>query len=283
MPNVTVGRENSGDIRIYYEDHGTGVPVVLISGFLADAHAWEKQEPDLLNAGYRVITYDRRGSGRSSRPAAGYGYDTLAADLGVLLEALDVEDAILVGSCSGTGEVIRYLANHGSQRVRAAVLISPLQPGLPVSAPDSDPDQDDRLFLNKLLAALADDRPAAIKKFLDWSYNLDVLGGWNVSDQAWQNSFQVAVAVSAAAALGCAAAWREDFRADLGRIQIPILVVQGLQDRVMPPAAAGHLLAVALPNATLVEIAGGPHAVIWTHSPEVNQALLGFLRGLEEG
>ncbi len=280
MPHVTVGRENSGEIRVYYEDHGTGRPVVLISGYLADAHAWEKQEPALLNAGYRVISYDRRGSGRSSRPAGGYGYDTLAADLDALLAALDVEDAILVGSCSGTGEVIRYLATNGSQRVRAAALIAPVRPGPPASRPGPGRDQDDRRFLDELLAELAADRPAAIKTFLDWSYNLDMLGGWNVSDQAWQNSFHVAVGVSAAAALGCAAAWQEDFSADLGRIFIPVLVVQGSQDKIMPPAAAGRLLARALANARLVEIAGGPHAITWTHAPEVNQALLGFLRGL---
>ncbi len=283
MPYVTVGRENSGEIRIYYEDHGIGLPVVLISGYLADAHAWEKQEPTLLTAGYRVISYDRRGSGRSSRPADGYGYDTLAADLGVLLEALDVQDAVLVGSCSGTGEVIRYLANNGSQRVRAAALIAPVQPGPPASHPGSDRDHHDRRFVDELFTELMADRPAAIKTFLDWSYNLDMLGGWNVSDQAWQNSFHVAVGVSAAAALGCAAAWQEDFRADLGRIFTPVLVVQGSEDRIMPPASAGHLLAAALANAKFVEITGGPHAITWTHAPEVNHALLGFLRSLGQG
>lgn len=281
MPHVTVGRENSGDIRLYYEDHGTGRPVVLVHGYLADAHAWEKQEPALLNAGYRVISYDRRGTGRSSRPAGGYDYDTLAADLGALIEALDIEDTVLVGFCAGTGEVIRYLANSGSRRVRVAALIAPVEPDPPPENPGSDRAQGDRMFADELPNSLAADRPAAIKTFLDLSYNLDVLGGWNVSDQAWQNSFHVAVGISAAAALGGALALQEDFRADLLRIVIPVLVVQGSQDRVMPPATAGQVLAAGLVRASLVEIASGPHAIIWTHAPEVNDALLAFLGGLE--
>src|SRR6266404_1742113 len=118
MPYVTVGRENTGDIRIYYEDHGTGPPVVLVHGYLADGGSWEKQEAALLAAGYRVITYDRRGSGFSSRPATGYDYNTLAADLNLLLEDLDVRDVVLAGFCHGTGEVIRYLGTHGERRVR---------------------------------------------------------------------------------------------------------------------------------------------------------------------
>ena len=177
--------------------------------------------------------------------------------------------------------MIRYIANKGSQRVRAAALIAPVQPDPSTSQPSPECDQDGQRFLDGLLAELAADRPAAIKTFLDLSYNLDVLGGWHVSDQAWQNSFHVAVGVSASAALGCAVAWQEDFRADLGRIVIPVLVVQGSQDRIMPPTVAGHPLVAALANASLVEIAGGPHAIIWTHAPEVNQALLSFLRALE--
>ena len=278
MPYVTVGRENTGDIGIYYEDHGAGVPVVLVHGYLADGRSWEKQEMALLAAGYRVITYDRRGSGFSSRPAVGYDYDTLAADLNVLLEELDVRDAVLAGCCSGTGEVTRYLGTYGQRRVRAAALLAPLPPFLPRSA--ANPDGADRGILDDLLVELTTDRPAAVKTYLDRYYNLDLLGGSRVSDQAWQNSFHVAIAVSAAAALGCALAWREDFRADLARITVPVLIVQGAQDRVMPPAATGHRLAVLLTDARLVVIPEGPHAIIWTHGAEVNRALLAFLRAL---
>jgi non-heme chloroperoxidase len=278
MPHVTVGRENTADIRIHYEDHGTGAPVVLVHGYLADGRCWEKQETALLAAGYRVLTYDRRGGGSSSRPAAGYDYDTLAADLNVLLETLDVRDAVLAGCCSGTGEVTRYLGSYGQHRVRGAALLAPLPPFLPRSA--ANPDGADPSVLDDFLAELAADRPAAVKTYLDRYYNLDLLGGTRVSDQAWQNSFHAAIRVSAAAALGCALAWREDFRADLARITIPVLVVQGAQDRVMPPGATGNRLAVLLANARLAVIPDGPHAILWTHAAEVNHALVGFLRAL---
>ena len=278
MPKVTVGRENTGDIRIAYEDHGTGPPVLLVHGYLADGQSWEKQETALLNAGYRVITYDRRGSGSSSRPAGGYDYDTLAADLNVLLETLDLRDTVLVGSCSGSGEVTRYLGSYGQRRVRAAALLAPVPPCLLQS--DANPDGTDPSALEKYLAELTTDRPAAVKSYLDLSYNLDLLGGSRVSDQAWQNSFHVAIRVAPAAALGCAVAWREDFRADLARISIPVLVVQGAQDRVMPPRVTGKRLAGMLANARLVVIPEGPRAIIWTHAAEVNQALLSFLHAL---
>ena len=284
MPDVTVGRENTGDIRIYYEDHGAGAPVVLVHGYLADGHSWEKQETALLTAGYRVITYDRRGAGASSRPAAGYDYDTLAADLNTLLKALDLTGALLVGFCSGTGEVIRYLGTYGQQRVRGAALLAPLPPFLPRPAtaggqasPTTGPDGTGR---DEFLRQLTADRPAAIKTYLDRYYNLDLLGGSLVSDQAWQNSFHTARRVSPAAALGGAAAWREDFVADVARITVPVLIVQGDQDRVMPPAATGSRLAVMLADPRLVVIPDGPHAIIWTHAAEVNRALLGFLRAL---
>ena len=278
MPYVTVGHENTGDIRIYYEDHGAGPPVVLVHGYLADGRSWEKQETALLAGGYRVITYDRRGSGFSSRPAAGHDYDTLAADLNVLLEELDLRDTVLAGCCSGTGEVTRYLGTYGHRRVRGAALLAPLPPFLPRSA--ANPDGADPSVLDEFLAELTADRPAAVKTYLDRYYNLDLLGGTYVSDQAWQNSFHAAIRVSAAAALGCAVAWREDFRADLARITVPVLIVQGAQDRVMPPGATGNRLAVLLADARLAVIPNGPHAIIWTHAAEVNHALVGFLRAL---
>jgi non-heme chloroperoxidase len=281
MPYVTVGRENTGDIRIYYEDHGAGPAVVLVHGYLADGRSWEKQEAALLTAGHRVISYDRRGGGASSRPSTGYDYDTLAADLNVLLEELDLRDAVLAGCGCGTGEVTRYLGRYGQRRVRAAVLLAPLPPLRP--RPAAGPDGADGAApraLDEFLGRLRADRPAAVKTYLDRYYNLDLLGGSRVSDQAWQNSFHTALQVSAAAALGCVTAWREDFRADLARITVPVLIVRGAQDRVMPPGATGEYLAVPLSHARLVVIPEGPHAIIWTHAAEVNQVLLGFLRGL---
>jgi non-heme chloroperoxidase len=278
MPYVTVGWENTGDIQIYYEDHGAGAPAVLVHGYLADGRSWEKQEAALLAAGYRVITYDRRGGGGSGRPSTGYCYDTLAADLNVLMEELDVSDAVLAGCGCGTGDITRYLGTYGQRRVRAVVLLAPLPPFLPRSA--ANPDGAECGVLDEFLGQLSADRPAAVKTYLDRYYNIDLLGGSRVSDQAWQNSFHAAIRVSAAAALGGATAWREDFRADLARITVPVLIVQGAQDRIMPACATGNRLTAMLADARLEVIPEGPHAIIWTHAAEVNRALEGFLSGL---
>jgi non-heme chloroperoxidase len=272
---LVVGRENSGAIQIYYEDHGGGIPVVLVHGYLLDGRSWEKQESALLAAGYRVITYDRRGFGASSRPSVGYDYDTLAADLAALLDALDLHDSVLVGFCAGTGEVTRYLATFGRARVRAAVLLAPLPPFLPRT--DDNPDGIDGAVLDEFMREVVADRPAATKTYLDRSYNIDLLGGTQVSDQAWQNSFHVAIGASAAAVRGGAAAWLEDFRTDLARITIPVLVIQGDQDRIMPPEATGDRLPSLLDRARHVVVPDGPHAIIWTHADQVNHALLDFL------
>ena len=275
MPFVTVGRENSAAIRIYYEDHGSGSPVVLVHGYALNGHSWEKQEAALLAAGHRVITYDRRGGGASSRPSVGYDFDTLTADLHVLLSRLDLRGAVLAGFAMGTGEVTRYLAAHGSGRISAAVLIAPLVPFLLKS--NDNRGGIDRSVFDGITARIAADRPAAMKDFMDDSYNVDLLGGSRVSDQAWQNSFYVAISASAHAALGCVTACREDFRADLAKISIPVLVIHGDQDRVLPYEATGSRLPALLTKASSVVIAGGPHAIIWTHADEVNHALLDFI------
>jgi non-heme chloroperoxidase len=275
MPFVTAGRENSAAIRIYYEDHGSGSPVVLVHGYALNGHSWEKQEAALLAAGHRVITYDRRGFGASSRPSTGYDFDTLAADLHVLLSRLGLREVVLAGFAMGTGEVARYLAVHGLRRVKAAVLVAPLLPFLLKT--DDNPDGIDGSVFDGLAARIAADRPAAMKDFLDLSYNIDLLGGDRVSDQAWQNSFYVAISASAHAAFRCVTACREDFRGDLAAISIPVLVIHGDQDRVLPYEATSSRLLALLNNARSTVIAGGPHAIIWTHADEVNQALLDFI------
>ena len=255
MPFVTVGRENSAAIRIYYEDHGTGSPVVLVHGYALNGHSWEKQEAALLAAGHRVITYDRRGSGASSRPSTGYDFDTLAADLHALLSRLDLREVVLAGFALGTGEVTRYLAAHGPGRVTAAVLVTPLLPFLLQT--HDNPDGIDQSIFDGITARIAADRPAAMKDFLDRSYNVDLLGGDRVSDQAWQNSFYVAISASAQAALGCVTACLEDFRGDLATISIPVLVIHGDQDRVLPYEATSSRLPALLKNARSTVIAGG--------------------------
>ena len=275
MPFVTVGRENSAAIRIYFEDHGSGSPVVLVHGYALNGHSWEKQEAALLAAGHRVITYDRRGFGASSQPSTGYEFDTLAADLHVLLSRLDLREVVLAGFAMGTGEVIRYLAAHGPGRVKAAVLVAPLLPFL-LRTHDS-PEGIDRSVFDGLVARIAADRPAAMKDFMDGSYNVDLLGGSRVSDQAWQNSFYVAISASAHAALRCVTACLEDFRSDIAKISIPVLIIHGDHDRVLPYEATSSRLPALLKHARSTIVAGGPHAIIWTHAGEVNQAMLDFM------
>jgi non-heme chloroperoxidase len=276
MPVVTVGHENNADIEIYYEDHGAGQPVVLIHGYPLSGRAWDKQVPALLEAGYRVITYDRRGFGKSSQPAAGYEYDTFAADLHALLEYLDLRDAVLVGHSMGTGEVTRYLGHYGPGRVAKGVLVSPIPPYLLQAA--DNPDGVPQALFDGFAAAARADTPAWMKGFLDNFYNTETLLGTLVSDQAFQASWNLAVTASATAAVACIATWATDFREDLPKIDVPVLVIQGDADQVLPLDKTGRRLPALVSDARLVVIEGGPHAIPWTHAAQVNTALLDFLR-----
>ena len=276
MPTVTVGRENSADIEIHYEDHGAGQPVVLIHGYPLSGRAWDKQVPPLLEAGHRVITYDRRGFGKSSQPVVGYDYDTFAADLAALLEHLDLREAILVGHSMGTGEVTRYLGRYGSARVARGVLVSPIPPFL-LQTPDNPEGVPQGLFDGFVQAAMAD-APAWMKGFLDNFYNVDTLRGTLVSDQAWQASWNLAVTASATAAVACIPTWATDFRADLPEIDVPMLVIHGDADRVLPLDKTGQRLPALIKDVQLIVVEGGPHAIPWTHAAQVNTALLDFIR-----
>ena len=276
MPAVTVGRENSADIEIYYEDHGAGQPVVLIHGYPLSGRAWDKQVPVLLEAGYRVITYDRRGFGKSSQPVVGYDYDTFAADLSTLLDHLDLHDAVLVGHSMGTGEVTRYLSRYGSARVAKGVLVSPIPPYL-LQAGDN-PDGVPQALFDGFAAAAQADTPAWMKGFLDNFYNFDTLRGTLVSDQAWQASWNLAVTASATAAVACIATWTTDFRDDLPEIGVPMLVIQGDADQVLPLDKTGQRLPGLIKDVQLIIVEDGPHAIPWTHASQVNTALLDFIR-----
>ncbi|HMG62512.1 MAG TPA: alpha/beta hydrolase [Streptosporangiaceae bacterium] len=276
MPTVTVGQENSSDIEIHYEDHGAGQPVVLIHGYPLSGRAWDKQVPVLLDAGYRVITYDRRGFGQSSQPVTGYDYNTFAADLSMLMERLDLHDAVLVGHSMGTGEVTRYLGTRGSARVAKGVLVSPIPPYLLQTADNID-GVPQALFDGFAQAARAD-TPAWMKGFLDNFYNIDALRGTLISDQAWQASWNLAVTASATAAVACIGTWVTDFRADLPEIDVPILVIQGDADQVLPLDKTGQRLPGLIKDMHLVVVEGGPHAIPWTHADQVNAALLDFIR-----
>jgi pimeloyl-ACP methyl ester carboxylesterase len=275
MPHVQVGTENSGNIELYYEDHGTGKPVVLVHGWPLSGRSWEKQVPVLLDAGYRVITYDRRGFGDSSKPVSGYNYDTFADDLHKLVTKLDLRDVALVGFSMGGGEVARYLGTYGAERVRQAVFIASIPPFL-LKTPDNPGGVDGSIF-EGIKKAIAADRPAFLSKFLSDFYNVDVLGGKLVSDQVVQLSWNIAAGASPKGTLDCVAAWLTDFRKDLQSIQVPTLVIHGDADRILPLAATGKRTHDAIKGSRLVVVDGGPHGLTWTHAEKVNHELRSFL------
>ncbi|HET6945797.1 MAG TPA: alpha/beta hydrolase [Gaiellaceae bacterium] len=276
MPRITVGTENDAPIEIHYEDHGVGDPVVLIHGYPLDGSSWEKQERELLANGYRVIRYDRRGFGRSSRPTVGYDYDTFAGDLNVLLEHLDVNDIVLGGFSMGTGEVTRYLGTYGSKRVRKAALFGAIPPFLLKT--DDNPEGVDRQVFEGIEAAIVKDRYAYFKDFFDNFYNTDTFMPERISEQAYQASFNVAAASSPFATYACVGAWLTDFRADLPKIDVPVLVVHGTEDRILPFEATAARLPELVDDLKLIPVEGGPHNIGWTHPDEVNEALLDFVR-----
>ena len=276
MPVVNVGKENSGNIELYYEDHGTGKPVVLIHGYPLSGASWEKQLPVLLDAGYRVITYDRRGFGRSSKPTSGYNYDTFAQDLHRLVGQLELHDFALVGFSMGGGEVARYMGRYGSKDVSKAVFISSVPPYL-LKAPDN-PEGVDKSAFDGIQSAIKADRYAFFTEFFKNFYNTDQFLGKRVSEQAVQSSWNIAAGASATASLACVPTWYEDFRNDLARVQVPTLVIHGDADRIVPFASSGQRTAKMIPGARLVVVSGGPHFISWTHVDEVNAALLSFLK-----
>ena len=275
MPYVTVGKENSTDIQLYYEDHGSGQPVVLIHGYPLSGASWEKQVPALLDAGYRVITYDRRGFGKSSQPVTAYNYDTFAQDLHRLITHLKLHDFSLIGFSMGGGEVARYLGKYGSKGVSKAVIIAGVPPYLLKTA--DNPEGVDGSVFAGIEKAVAADRYAFFSGFFQNFYNTDQFVGKRVSEQTIQANWNVAAGASPTASLACVAAWHEDFREDLARIDVPTLVIQGDADRILPITATGLRAAKLIQGARLLVVKDGPHCITWTHAEEVNAELLRFL------
>ena len=275
MPYVTVGKENSGNIDLYYEDHGSGKPVVLIHGYPLSGASWEKQVPVLLSAGHRVITYDRRGFGKSSQPTTGYNYDTFAEDMHQLVTKLELNDFALVGFSMGGGEVARYLGKFGSKGVSKAVFISSVPPFLLKTA--DNPEGVDGSVFQGIEKAVAADRYAFFTEFFKNFYNTDVLLGKRVSEQAVQASWNLAAGASATASLACVPTWHEDFRQDLKRVDIPTLVMHGDADRILPIAASGQRTAKLIKDSRFVVVKDGPHCITWTHADQVNTELSNFL------
>jgi pimeloyl-ACP methyl ester carboxylesterase len=247
----------------------------LIHGYPLSGRSWEKTTIALLKAGYRVITYDRRGFGRSSQPAVGYDYDTFTADLDDLLIHLDLQDVTLVGFSMGGGEVARYVGQCGTKRVRKAVFISAITPCLGV-AEDNPKGLDDEAFA-EIERGVRADRLAFLTRFFKDFYNLDALLGSRISEEVVRDSWMTAAGASPVGTHDCVRAWATDFRKDLARLDVPTLVIHGDQDRIVPVDLAGRRMREFVPNSLYVEIPGAPHGLLATHAEEVNRVLIDFL------
>ncbi len=274
MSLLTVDRENTTKVNLYFEDHGKGQPVVLIHGFPMSGVAWEKEVMALLKAGFRTITYDRRGFGKSSQPTFGYDYDTFAADLDILMTELDLRDAFLVGHSMGTGEVTRYISKYGSDRVSGAVLVSPIPPFLLKT--DDNPQGVDQSMFDGFMKSIAEDRPAYLTKFFSDFYNLDVTLDKLVSPEVVESNWNVAVNASPKGTYDCVPAWLTDFREDVKRIDVPTLIIQGDADRILPFPITGKRLHEELKGSKLVVLKNAPHGIPWTHAADINREMINF-------
>ncbi|TYP89024.1 alpha/beta fold hydrolase [Blastococcus xanthinilyticus] len=278
MGYLTVGSENSTPVELYYEDQGAGQPVVLIHGYPLSGASWERQTGELLAAGYRVLTYDRRGFGRSSKVGSGYDYDTFAADLKTLLETLDLRDVVLVGFSMGTGELARYVSRYGSDRVAKLAFLASVEPFLVER--DDNPEGVPQKVFDGIEAAAKGDRYAWFTQFFGDFYNLEENLGSRISQEAVTGSWNVAFSSAPVAAHAVVSSWIEDFRADVEAVRdsgTPALILHGTADNILPIDATARRFHRALPDAQYVEIEGAPHGLLWTHAAEVNAALRKFL------
>ena len=261
--------------EIYYRDWGTGAPVVLIHGWPLNSDMWEHQANFLAEHGQRVISYDRRGYGRSGHPWTGYDYDTFSADLNTLIEDLRLEGVTLVGFSMGGGEVVRYLSRYGSKHVTKAVLISAVTPFLMKTA--DNPEGVDPKVFDESAANLRKDRPAFLKEFGAKFYGRTALKH-TVSEADLEWTLSMAFTGSLRSTLAAATAWSAtDFRQDMKSISVPVLVIHGTGDATVPIDAAGRRSAKLLPNATLSEYDGEPHGLFLTAANRLNQELLTFI------
>ena len=276
MAFLTVGKENSANIDLYYEDRGSGPPVLLVHGWPLSGGSWERQSQMLLASGFRVITYDRRGFGRSSAPSVGYDYDTLASDTAKLVDKLGLADLTLVGFSMGGGEVARYMNKFGGKGVTKCAFISAITPALRKDG--NNPDGVDPAVFEGIKANIEKDRYAFLTNFLHDFFNKKLLGGTHISDEAIQANWNVAASSSYGAMLKCVDAWLEDFRPDLATIKVPTLVVHGGQDKIVPAPASGQRMKQFIPHAQVHVIDDAPHGLNFTHATKLNQLLLELVR-----
>jgi len=276
LSRIAVAEENGAPVELYYEDHGAGAPVVLIHNWPLSGRSWESQVPALVDAGHRVITYDRRGFGASSRPWGGYDYDTLAADLHRLLEHLDLTNVTLAGCSMGGGEVARYIGTHGMERVAKAVFVAAIPPFLHKSDDHPEGGIDDAT-LTAFHDGIRADRVAFVDQFVTNLLSVD--GRILVSAQRRDHIAAIAASASFKATLDCTTAFTTtDFRDDLKRFTLPTLVIHGDSDDIVPFENSGKLTAEAVANSKLVLVKDAPHGLNVTHADIFNVELLAFLR-----
>jgi pimeloyl-ACP methyl ester carboxylesterase len=277
MGKVSVDSTSDQPVEIHYEDYGAGKPVVLIHGWPLSGRSWEAQIPALVEAGYRVIAYDRRGFGKSSQPWDGYDYDTFAADLHALIEQLDLREATLVGFSMGGGEVARYIGTHGTERVAKAVLAAAVPPYLYKSADNPDGGLDDAT-IQQFEEGVKKDRLA----FLDGFTHAFFAAGDRtdlVSEPFRLYCRDIAAFASPKGTLDCIAAFsRTDFRGDLKKFRLPTLILHGDSDGIVPFEVSGKRSHESIPGSRLELIKGGPHGLNATHADPFNRALLQFLK-----
>ncbi|MGD6817095.1 alpha/beta fold hydrolase [Metabacillus sp. 113a] len=277
MAMLKVGNENDAPIELYYEDHGTGKPVVLIHGWPLSGRSWEKQIPALVEAGHRVITYDRRGFGKSSQPYSGYDYDTFAADLNQLLERLDLRETTLVGFSMGGGEVARYISTYGTDRVSKAVFAAAVPPYLYKAADNPEGGLDDGA-IEEFQNGVKGDRIAFLDTF---TQNFFAAGDKTdlVSEPFRLYNRDIAAMASPKGTLDCITAFaKTDFRGDLEKITVPTMIIHGDSDGIVPLEVSGKRTHEMIPGSQLVQIKGAPHGFNATHADEFNRALVGFLQ-----
>jgi non-heme chloroperoxidase len=267
--------ETKDGVQLHVKDSGTGRPVVLIHGWLLTGDMFEYQSLALLEAGYRVITYDRRGFGQSGHPATGYDYNTFADDLAAVLEELDVQGATLVGFSMGGGEVARYLSRHGAKRAAKAVLISSVVPYL--LKDESNPEGVDQSVLEDMKKQVRKDRFAFLQSFSRMFYGVGIVSS-PVSDALLNWTFILAVMASPKATINCIDAFgKTDFRKDLAAFTIPTLIIHGTSDKTVPIATAGRAAAKGIAGAKLLEYDGEPHGLFATVPDKLNADLISFI------
>lgn len=276
MPRTTVGHDHGQPVEIHYEVAGEGPPVVLVHGWPLSGRSWEAQVGPLVEAGRQVITYDRRGFGSSSQPWGGYDYDTFTADLAALLDHLDVQGAALVGFSMGGGEVVRYLAQHGSGRVAKAVLAAAVPPYLFQSEDNPEGGLDDATIA-EFEDGVKGDRAAFLDGFVTDFFSAG--GDELVSDAQHDYVVRLGEVASAKGTLDCIAAFgRTDFRDDVSEIDVPTLVIHGDADGIVPFEVSGKRSGDAISGATVHVVEGGPHGINVTHAEEFNRVLIDFLK-----